>query len=178
MIVATVAVGTALEEADLVVCAFQRAGGDQLVVRVQQADAMSAQRVAHGAEDTDTGAFGALAPAVEEVCRSGLGILLPKLTQLVLEYSTPEPKVHSASAPRPSVSVIDTSRLLRVLRILDEQPAHAPEHIALLYDFEFAVHLASQRGQLLVYQLRDVEAVEDQLCRPEMFQHGRDVATA
>ena len=46
VVVAAVAIGSALEQADLVVGAFQWAGGDRVVVPVEQADAMAAQGVA------------------------------------------------------------------------------------------------------------------------------------
>ena len=40
--VAAVAVGSALQESDFVVGAFQRTGGDRMVVPVQEANAVSA----------------------------------------------------------------------------------------------------------------------------------------
>ena len=78
VVVAAVAVGSALEESDLVVGAFQGTGRDEVIVPVQQADAMASQSVAHGAEDADSGGFGAAAPVVEELRGGGLRGLLPE----------------------------------------------------------------------------------------------------
>lgn len=85
VVVAAIAVGSALEEADFVVGAFQRAGGDRVIVPIQQADAMASQRMAHGAEDADAGGFGAAAPVVEELRGGGFGSLLSEQPQFVLE---------------------------------------------------------------------------------------------
>lgn len=48
VVIATITVGSALEEADLVVGSFQRAGRDRMVIPVQQSGTMSSQGVGHG----------------------------------------------------------------------------------------------------------------------------------
>lgn len=85
MSLVAVAVGSALEEANFVVGVFQRAGGDRVVVPVQESYAMSAQRVAHGAEDSDAGGFRTQTPVVEELGGGALRGLRPERTQFVLE---------------------------------------------------------------------------------------------
>ena len=85
VIVSSIAVGSSLECSNLVVGAFQRAGGDRVIVPVQESCAMSTQGVAHGPEHSNAGGFRASALVVEERRGCGLRGLLPELTQVVFE---------------------------------------------------------------------------------------------
>ena len=65
--VVTVAVGSALQGADFIVDAFQRAGRERVVGPVEESSAMGAEGLGHREELPDAAGCGAAAPGVEEL---------------------------------------------------------------------------------------------------------------
>lgn len=81
----TVTEGSALEELEFVVGSFERAGGDGMVVPIQQAGAVAEEGCGELLQDSDATALSLFGPGRQAAFGAGFRGLVPQLPQIFLE---------------------------------------------------------------------------------------------
>jgi len=144
---------------DLVICAFQGAGGDSVVIVCEDSSPVSPKGVCEIFEYPNAGDLGPCDP----VTQMGLGRSFvrerPKESEIFLHVVCRGQRLVEAQClfePRAFVSFI-----VEVFGILQEEPAGPFQDVLVKEVRSFPVEISTQFGQFLVEQLDQVEMVEN-----------------
>src|SRR5512135_1736512 len=150
-----------LHRLDLVVRPLHRARRDHHVVVGQQTTPMRRQRLGHLLQHLDPRCLRALDPAIEQQRPELLPRLLPELAEVLLQVVGHGQRLVQSQRLLQLLPLV--LLLVEVLRRLQQQLSRPLQDLPLHPVGRLAVQRATQVGELLVEELHDVEAVEDDL---------------
>src|SRR5713101_4708441 len=169
----TKAVGLSFHRLDLGVGAFQRSGGDRVVVIGQDAFLVAFQGVRELGQHADTGGTGTSQPIPKDAASVALELLVPDLPEILLEVIGDGQR--GVQAWGVFQALVFVACAVEVLRVLQEQPTGPLENLAVAVAGGLVIQLAAQGAELVVEELDDMEVIEHVHRSGKVVAYGPDV---